>query len=114
MEQSKVNSGKFQVVSPKDVTWKTEKGDIAISEMNADHIQKAYFYAEHKYLNFFNQYINALQKAEIFYEKIEAFENEMIKRGIALKSIADRDKSKYHLLRNERTYRFKKLQKEIL
>jgi hypothetical protein len=114
MEQSKINSGRFQVSAPADVTWKTEKGDISISEMDTDHIQKAYYYAEHKYLTFFNQYITAMQKAELFTEKIAEFEREMVKRGKQLHSIAERDSSKYQLLRNERTYRFKKLQKELI
>lgn len=82
--------------------WKGKNGDVAISDMSEDHLQKAYNSAEYRYMKFENLTIQSSDTATLFYKKLAEIEEEAKKRGIALKSVTDKNPNKFGILRNRK------------
>lgn len=61
-------------------TWRTKRGDIPMSEMNAEYLQQAKSYAQQRELHFHN-------KQMIFVDLVEQLDAEAEKRGIVLKDL---------------------------
>jgi hypothetical protein len=84
------------------MVWKSKRGNILMSEMDTDHLQRAYNFSEHRFLMFDNQAINAAEKAALFEEKMQQIEKEAMVRGISLESITAKDASKYKPLKERK------------
>lgn len=82
--------------------WKSKSGDIPMAQMEEDHIQRAYNYAEYRFMLFENQAINAAEKAALFEEKLQQLEKEAGLRGADLKSISSKNPDKFNILRQRK------------
>jgi hypothetical protein len=85
--------------------WKSRKrGDILISSMDDDHLQRALLYAQRRELYYFNI-------MQTFTTKIEQLEEEAAKRGIKLKDLDQVSSHVGNFHKNKREYVEKSKQK---
>lgn len=80
--------------------WKSKDGDIPISSMTDDHIQKAYNSAEYRFMKYENMAVNLSIKAGLFEDKLGQLEAEAKFRNIELNSVALKNLEKFGILRN--------------
>lgn len=82
--------------------WRSKDGDVNISNMTKDHLQKAYNSAEYRFMKYENLSINAAEKAALFENKLKQLESEAKTRQIELSSISSKSQEKFGILRNRK------------
>lgn len=82
--------------------WRSKDGDVNISNMTKEHLQKAYNSAEYRFMKYENLAVNAAEKAALFENKLKQLESEAKTRQIELSSISSKSKEKFGILRNRK------------
>jgi hypothetical protein len=70
--------------------------------MSNTHLQKAYRFAEYRYMKHENDLVKLSDKVYLFETLLTTIEEEAKKRGMELKSLTDKTKEKFDILRNRK------------
>jgi hypothetical protein len=110
-KKKKVETPRFQVTEePQELmtpttesnVWRTKEGDVLMSEMTDEHLEKAIYFAEHKFVKQHFECLRIADSVMVFFHKMNQLRDEADKRGLAVPSLADQKPEKYSILKNSR------------
>jgi len=110
-KKKKVETPRFQVTKePQELmtaviennVWRTKDGDILMRDMADDHLEKAIYFAEHKFVKQHFECLRIADSVTVFFHKMNQLRDEAEKRGLVIPSLAEQNPEKYSILKNSR------------
>ncbi|MDN5350002.1 MAG: hypothetical protein PWQ54_1398 [Bacteroidales bacterium] len=92
----------MNITKENSAIWKSKEGEVFISEMTNEHLQKAYNSAEYRFMKYENQAIACAEIAALFEQKMVELEKEARNRKIEIASVSQKSQEKFGILRNRR------------
>jgi hypothetical protein len=110
-KKKKAETPRFQVATePQELmtptiesnVWRTKEGDILMADMPDEHLEKAIYFAEHKFVKQHHECLRIADSVAVFFKKMNQLRDEAEKRGLQVPSLADKNDPKYAVLKNSR------------
>jgi hypothetical protein len=110
-KKKKAETPRFQVTQePQELmtpmieshVWRTKDGDVLMSEMPDEHLEKAIYFAEHKFVKQHFECLRLADSVAVFFQKMNQLRDEAEKRGLVVPSLAEQNPEKYSILKNSR------------